>query len=766
MEGDFVSCDISDRDRVHPSKIAHAVPVLARIDKLECALASEQRVGQGRLGSQNIGSVRAHVTVFDLTYEKDEEVFASAAGYKDKWWPATIVNVDDDGVYTVKWHDEVKDSRTGALQPQTDLRKSARDLKKKNKGPRFVADTSETKVVDAKQIMSRAFVFHSSVVEAGSTLQNPSGAQEYPQIPNEVFAKSVYFCNDDSFEKVLSAHFDILFTHTEIVRSADSVKKWYDHFLVDSHVLHRRITFNITPSGRPKYMELLLRDGSDSKVWQVSKCHYNRSSVINTQPCARHQEFQPLLKFRDESGAPCKGTDQSLVRCSWQIKSEHGSHLALDDDGSLPMLKLTRSTEVEVEVVVNGQKRPQTLKLAHLVKIQHGDPAKINLKVIDERRQVTDTVNVGQTQNYSLSITVLDAFDEPIPISDQYNLNIAKVYTQDASGSKHPVTARIEDHGRGEQRWMDVNHGSGHALERDIDDNAFILPKCCFGGKVGQVQLVIEALVLDSTSDESIELRSDDSRLHLNHGPASKIQLIHNTFADTHLSTIYLNSHVSETNTIKVAATDYFGNRVDCQHLSVTLCLPDGKTVESQREPDQKLYGLTFTAGPYHPGEYHLQVSGRSKVSLDSLHVRVSVKPSNRVEKIDLRLVEMSKSPGDKFLKVEAEFHTEDKIVLPEHCRANCQLLWVANGKTLQEIELKSCQGVNWEYGHRLTLQVPLSEIALKHRQPAVYELCVQYSEKRSGLKDDTKQSDPRVVELSPGLCLSHCVVLCDTAIL
>ncbi|MFN9900882.1 MAG: hypothetical protein ACK55Z_19295, partial [bacterium] len=107
--------------------------------------------------------------------------------------------------------------------------------------------------------------------------------------------------------------------------SADSVKKWYDHFLVDSHVLHRRITFNITPSGRPKYMELLLRDGSDSKVWQVSKCHYNRSSVINTQPCARHQEFQPLLKFRDESGAPCKGTDQSLVRCSWQIKSEHGS---------------------------------------------------------------------------------------------------------------------------------------------------------------------------------------------------------------------------------------------------------------------------------------------------------------------------------------------------------------------------------------------------------------------------------------------------------
>ena len=146
--------------------------------------------------------------------------------------------------------------------------------------------------------------------------------------------------------------------------------------------------------------------------------------------------------------------------------------------------------------------------------------------------------------------------------------------------------------------------------------------------------------------------------------------------------------------------------------------------------------------------------------------MRVSEKPSNRVEKIDLRLVEMSKSPGDKFLKVEAEFHTEDKIVLPEHCRANCQLLWVANGKTLQEIELKSCQGVNWEYGHRLTLQVPLSEIALKHRQPAVYELCVQYSEKRSGLKDDTKQSDPRVVELSPGLCLSHCVVLCDTAIL
>jgi hypothetical protein len=50
MKGDFVLCDISDRDRVHPSKIAHSVPVLARIDKLECASASEQRVGQGRSG--------------------------------------------------------------------------------------------------------------------------------------------------------------------------------------------------------------------------------------------------------------------------------------------------------------------------------------------------------------------------------------------------------------------------------------------------------------------------------------------------------------------------------------------------------------------------------------------------------------------------------------------------------------------------------------------------------------------------------------------
>ena len=751
--GDFVMCDIADRSSVQHSRIVNPVMTVARIDRFETKSRSSAH-GGSRAHTANNEYVSMEVTVFERAYEIGEEVNAwwSAGGYDTEWWPATIESLDCDGTYNVKWLHEVEDEN-GALKPQTDVKKRAHDLRKKSTDDHhYVKASKDRLVLDAKQIQSRAFVFHSSVLRRGRASGSPSASSRSTgesEIPVQVFAHNVFFCDCDNMSKVIQTHIDLLFTAKRINES-DAGKKWAEY--IEGDLVHHRLGFHLVSSEKPKYMELFLRDGSVENLWQVSKCHYNRSSVTSTKLYPRDHVFKTLLKFRDESGTFCN-PDMVYPRCSWVVKSEGESPSILGIDGSLPPLEIRISKTVEVEAdIIGGGGWRRTLKLAHDVEIQHGDPAKLSVKVLQELRQATNTVKVGQAQNCSLSITVRDAFDEPIRISDQHDLKLAEVYTQDSSGAKHPVTARIEDHGRGEQRWIDVKQGSGHTLERD--GNVFILPKCCFGGKVGQAQLIIKAHVLDSTSGERqpIEVRSDEFRLDFKPGPASKIQLIHNNFADHRLSTIYLNSHVSETNTIKVAATDDYGNRVDDQHLSFTLSLPNGTTVESQPEPDQKLYGFTFTAGPYPSGEYPLDVSGRSKVRLEPLQVKVKVKKCNCVKKIELRRVEMSKSQDDQFLTVQAEFHTEDENVLPECCSAECQLLWAANGETLDIIPISNCRDVGWNHGRILKLRVPLSILPARNRKPALYKLCVKYTEKRSGLKDETIHSNSSDVKLLPGL--------------
>ena len=742
VEGDFVMCDISDRERVHASRIVNSKSVLARIDSMDSTAASTKSQARGSSGARGVqaDAVTVAVTVFESAFDIGEEVQATSLDFEGLW-SATIVGMDDDGTYTVRWAEDVVDSEQRVL-PQTDLKKRAEDLRKKSKEDRRVRVAKQT-VIDAKQFLSKAFVFHNSIARKG-TVSEREKAEACAQIPVDIFAKNVYFCDDDDCAKVLYAQIDLLFTES-VGMEVDTDINWHDSFQTGDKVLYCRMKPNLIPSGIPKYAELWQRDGTSEMLWQVSECHYDRSQVPAAQSYARDSVFQLFLKFRDESGAPCEySPDMYDVSCSWESNLEGQRERSLIVDGSLPPFTLKKSGNLSVEIsVINGRR----LKLVHFVKMQYGTAAKINLVVNDECHQEINTVKVGQ--HYSLSFCLLDVFEEKIPVSEFFEFNLTQLYLIDSSRTKISVQARIEDHRKGTQLWEDVTSTSDHTLERDDKDACFKLSKCCFGGKAGNVQLHMEGFVLTSGDKKRIELKSQFLHVELQPGDAKKIMLINNTFSRpdlVDLSTIYLTSHEIETNTIRVAATDDYGNRLDCQTLSVSLVLLNPETQKSTRwdlvKEANDLYSATFTAGPYSPGKIEGTISGRSRgLNLEPCGITIQVEKSNCVESIELgsaqqKMVVPMLQDKSFCIKVNATFHTQDKYALPEQCRSSCQLLWVGNGEELRRIPLESCGDVDWEYGRTVNLTVPIP-----WRKPGAYDLRFEYLEKREGLKDVTSNS-------------------------
>ena len=192
--------------------------------------------------------------------------------------------------------------------------------------------------------------------------------------------------------------------------------------------------------------------------------------------------------------------------------------------------------------------------------MQYGRPAKLCLQLVDKDHRLIRDIKVQS--DCSLTIQILDFYNEQIPALSAYLFKPKLIYLRDSLGKTHTLRARQEDHQANTQHWPDVTQNSGHVFQTDkiksIGD-IFKLPFCRLGGKAGNVCLHMEAILVDSTG-QVFEIASDALHLQLGAGDATKVTRIGET------NDIFLASgvQVCETVTIEVAVTDDYENPVEC----------------------------------------------------------------------------------------------------------------------------------------------------------------------------------------------------------
>ena len=774
VEGDFVMIDKTDRvtnSLVISNFFRPYDVVLAKVVGMECSSFKNQSQPCERLSRRS--NIVLHVAIFENVFDLGEEVKATAAGYDAAtWWDATIVKLLDDGTYEVKWALDEKDSNGNVLK-QKDVLKRGNQLHKKrtpSEDRRRVKDSKVSMQIDVRQIVSRAFVLHTSVLcnrsKTDSGVDGSGQSQESLTKSVGTFAKNVWFGNEDDFATVLPAQIDFLFTQRSNFQNLKE-NKWFDCSIDgDAEVLHRRVLSTIVSSGMPKYMELY----DSEKMLQVSKIHYDQSFVPANGPYARNREFPFSLHFRDESGALILPPKDSKVSCSW-MKLEDGSS-QLNADCSLPPYTLCKSTDIEVVVSYAMHVRDrQRLELTLPVKMQPGDPAKLCLQLVDKDYKSIEFIKVNT--DCSLTIQILDRYNEPIPNLGPHTLSVTQLYLIDSVNQRHTMQSRQEDHRSGEQRWTDVTRDSGHQFEKGNFESVgdiFNLPFCHLGGKAGNVCLEMKAILHDSNSGETFEISSDAHFLKLGAGDATKVEIQDADF-------IELMSGVDpETVTIEVSVTDDYDNQVDCLNAPKLHISNEPSTTAGLRstvrdfvkDQTRNIYSLSFEAGPYPPGTFEGTISvkmgrqskstsaqtGRQDGLIKSQDYVFRVKQSNRVESVTLQItknvVMLPDSPHNPILcEVEADFATEDTNLLPKTCLTDCLLVLTDMHGAARRIAIESCQpNVQWKYGHILTLSTPFDP----WRTPGTYQVSLEYTEKRPNLQAVATISNVVAITLLPGV--------------
>ena len=740
-EGDMVMMREDEVSRGHPSILPNSKPVLARIEKL---LPSPQL---GAAGGPSppfallpkaplpVDNATVEVTLFDPVYQDGERVKAFAHGYPTQpWWNATVVRRLENGNYLIEWEaDAVKD---GKVMPQTDLEKAPLELWRSEgreadaRPHRKVEARPSAQNIHMRQIVSRAFVFHSSLLQGG--------------LSPAILTKTVWFSDGEGFPKHLQAHVDVFYGDSQ---STGAEASWFDTLRSSSRILHARRTVRINPSGRPKYMELWRGDAR----LQVSKNHFDKATVPDNELYARDSCLQLSLRFLDESGAACTRRPRIIREISW-LKSE--DEMALADDGTLPAysVKQTSSLTVEAFCVLDNARGLERLKIDHEIKMQHGDPAKLRLAIVDEESREALKV-VAISKQISLVVSVLDQYDEVIPVADKdFELQLRRVCVVDASSSEHAVQSRSEDHRRGVQEWQDVKESSSHAVmvEDDGTSSRFKLPYSRLAGQAGAARVLMEAVL--RTPEKTYELSADPLHLDLIAGIASKVKLVHNRFQHVDLgdmSTIFLTSGVAEKGELQVAITDDSENPINVPNGKLSLTL-DGKEYAFQKESEGLGYSLTLEAGPYASGEIVGRVSARAgSHTYPVLYIRFRVEKSNSVEGIELTVdqqVTLGQGKSPTLVRLSAKFETEDEEPLPVECIGSCKLVWKGPGGATKRCSLLP----SWQfvYGHMLkaSAEVPW-------REPGISHLVLEFAESRPNVRKGKKESNAVRVRVEPGAC-------------
>ena len=728
MEGDMVMMRHDEVSRAHPSLIPYNKPVLSRIERF-LPSPSPQLIAAGRPREV---STTLEVTLFDPVYQAGDRVKAFAHGYPTQpYWDAMVVRRLDSGKYLIRW--EVDAVQQGQVMPQTDLEKAAHELWRSDvreaESNRKVEARPSTQRLDVKQMESRAFVFHSSILQGALTM-SPA-----------ILGKSVWFCEEESFPKTLQTQVDVFYGDFS---GADP--NWFDVLRSSSIILHARKRVSIRPSASPKYMELWQ---GDTRL-NVSKNHFDRAAVPDKKLYARDSSLELTLRFFDESGTPCTCLPRIIREVSW-LKTEDEEVLA--NDGTLPAYTVKMSSRLTIEAlcVLGNSRGSERLKIEHEIKMQHGQPAKLRLEIVDEESREA-LREVAVSKQISLEASVLDCYDEVIPVADKdFQLQLRRIWVVDASSREHAIQSRIEDHRRGVQEWHDVKDGSSHAFKVDQDgiSSRFKLPYSRLAGQAGAARVRMEAVLL--ASDKTYEI-SGELHLNLIAGVASKVKLVHNRFQSVDLgdtTTIFLHSGVAETGDLEVAITDDSGNIKNVPNGRVSLTL-DGAQHAFQKDSDGPCYTLTLMAGPYACGQFVGHVSARAGAhTFVGPDICFKVEKSNSVEGIVLAVerehVALSK-PGTTLVHLTARFETEDNQSLPDDCIERCQLLWQAPGEIMKQGDL--LPGWQFAYGHELkaTAQVPWKE-------PGVSQFFLEYMESRPNVRKGKKQSNAVRVVLDPGVC-------------
>jgi hypothetical protein len=527
----------------------------------------------------------------------------------------------------------------------------------------------------------------------------------------DFFAKNVFFCDDEDFPKSLTTQMDVIF-----IESSSTQTKWFDE--IDDKSLLDRISCVLIPSGRPKFMELI--DLESFVVLQSSKCHNAKASQDENHsgPWDYGSVKKLGLRFRDETGAYClpDAVDGVEVKISWsrgniKLKGDcyHTDSYLTTKIGCLPDCKVTKSTKITVAARLE-QGTP--IRLEHLLKMQHGEPAGLLLKL--EKNAVGsssgDDSDVRVHEMFGLMIEVQDAHLEKVLITDDCKLEMKEFYFKDSHKLRNDVESQSVSGRVGEQQWGPCE------AEFDKDKGVFTIHRCRFQGKAGKGRLIMKAQLVcrDVTKDLESELS-----LKLVAGEAKMVTL-KEPLLTADPKRILISREAPDLKRIRVQVTDVSQNLVHWK-AGVQLNFTEPTRRAASSFPfvfqDDFSYILDLKIADFEPAilqkgnviEAQITPGGPRGRFLEAQQLSFLVEASNRVEKISQQLSNSEAVFSNETFKAKVTLATEDNKSLPQLCRRACAIiLWKVGQTAEKRLTLKECRNVKWhEQDNTVSFEIP-----------------------------------------------------------
>jgi hypothetical protein len=551
------------------------------------------------------------------------------------------------------------------------------------------------------------------------------------------------------------------------IESSSTQTKWFDE--IDDKSLLDRISCVLIPSGRPKFMELI--DLESFVVLQSSKCHNAKASQDENHsgPWDYGSEKKLGLRFRDETGAYClpNAVDGIEVNISWsrgtiKLKGDcyHSDSYRTTKIGCLPDCKVTKSTKITVTARLE---QGTSIRLEHLLKMQHGEPAGLHLKLEEyaDGSSSGDDSEVRVHEMFGLMIEVQDAHKEKVLITDDCKLEMKEFYFKDSRKLQNDVESQSVSDRVGEQRW-----GSCEA-EFDKDKGVFTIHRCRFQGKAGKGRLIMKAQLVcrDVTKDLESELS-----LKLVAGEAKMVTL-KEPLLTADPKRILISREAPDLKRIRVQVTDVSQNLVHW-HAGVQLNFTEPTRRAASSFPfmfqDDFSYILDLKIADFEPAilqkgnviEAQITPGGPRGRFLEAQQLSFLVEASNRVEKISQQLSNSEAVFSNETFKAKVTLATEDNKSLPQLCRRACAIILWRVGQTAEKkrVTLKECSSVKWhEQDNTVSFEIPANLVKGNstngnNNVAGEYFLCFEYKEYRDGFNEgSTMKSDSCKITVLPG---------------